>query len=598
MPTEKSTRSRSALVTREYATYGGKKPVLSKTLDQVAPKAVSSTAAAPAPSTSASQEWMPTTVGRDALKAVGRAALPKAVLRVAGSIARTAAPSVLRTVYTGDDLSVLALAIALGAGEATHERRSVLVVSEQSEAVKDKFAALYPAQASACVVAADKAAVTTTKKCGLILCDAATACAVGSKASAAFDISVVVFNGADAEATSRLRLASGSLAARRSVIVGASVKAVTSVGLRGGKADPEPAQPVAGAAPTEAPPLRSSVEMNYFVTQGIAKFNLLHTLVRASGATKKILVRFATKEVASLYCDVLLALDVKAAILCDVQDDASLDQDGGGGSDPQQGSSPNGLPNAGFLRSTLRDFEGASAGCVLLSAFGLSSPKADVILEFDPPADLRTFVASTLNASGDDARAETHIMMLEPSANVAAIAAMKHHATALATVANQVATVETPSKKKSRSEAEEATPGQKLGQWRFKKLPTPSAATSYITGNKLRSLGKKLFTINNKGFKAYRSFVHYYALLQPKSIFDVYKLSLEEVAAQFGLDEAPLLDLRTKVTQFRPKEDYSKFAQQREKRERREFREYAAANLLPEEPEEEPAQEPAAEEAA
>jgi hypothetical protein len=598
MPTAGSTISRSRRITREFATHGGAKPVVPKTLENIAPKAPTAAVQPAAASASVVAAWTPSEESRKALVAAGRSTVPKPVMRIAAAVAAAAAPTaprVQRAVYARDDAATLALALVLGCAEYVRAapRGKLLVVTPdgdaaQADGIKLKLEALFP---SVTVASADN---VTSATAASVVVGSADAVRTALKSELA-SFNVVVFLLAStatlsarqsAEKLDALRAlaahaAFGATNGPRAVVVGPYIRAVTNLTLSTTSAVPDEGAAVsADAAPSKAPAALRDVEMKYFVVQGIAKYHLLHNIATASNLSKlgmnKILVRFATKEIASFYCDALLAANVNATIFCDVETDAALDDDeevGGSMDVPRAGVAPTHV-----LQDVVKKFESSPTGCVLLSAYGLSSPHANIILEFDPPADLAAYVTSVMAADSADAAAKSHIMMLDPAAHTHVVATMKHHANVLSSAVRP--------KKAARTETT-ATPGSNdaaVPQWRFKRLPNPTASDLVIAGNQLRNLGKKIFTINNKGYHAFKSYMHYYALLRPQSVFDVYKLDFEQTAKQFGLDEAPLLDIRTRSNQFRPKEDYTKFAAQRQKQQRREDRRNADENIQPEAP--------------
>merc|ERR1711991_423507 len=478
-----------------------------------------------------------------------------------------------RTVFSQRDLGDLALAVALGVAEACSAGKAVAIVAADQAvptAVVDKLAAVFPATAVASTPAAGRVCVVGA--------DAKPTEPVGD------DILVVlaatqrmVEQGEGNIDAIHLRARASGVQPLRTVVVSTSLKGATAFRL----SHERPASHESPEVTAVAQRVVERATLHYFVAEGLAKYQLLHALIAASGATKKILVRFATKEVATFYCDALLASNVQATVLCDVEGDAALNSDGdddGAGPSGDVADVPlRGLPPSHALRSVVSQFEGARRGCVLLTAFGLTSPKADVVMDFDPPADVQTFTSAALDADHDDAKASTRIMVLDKACQSGVIALMKHYAHAIAAAAG----ARGHAQKKARAEAPNSQP-MRVGQLRFERLPAPSAADVVVAGNKLRSLSKKLFTLANKAHDAYRSYMHYYALLRPTTVFDPYRLDLDEVASQFGLESAPLLDLRTKSNAFRPKEDYGKFAAQRDLHERRAFKRLADETIQPE----------------
>lgn len=120
----------------------------------------------------------------------------------------------------------------------------------------------------------------------------------------------------------------------------------------------------------------------------------------------------------------------------------------------------------------------------------------------------------------------------------------------------------------------------------FHELPSRAGGRFLFIGEKLKSLNKRLFAIQNAAYNAYRATMRVYSTVGPRDVYDETRVALEAVAAEFGYTELPLLDLRLKDTAFRTKEDYYKAARQKQAAERRAYRKFANDNIVGEEPEE------------
>eukprot|EP00331_Platyophrya_macrostoma_P035741 CAMPEP_0176443430 /NCGR_PEP_ID=MMETSP0127-20121128/22416_1 /TAXON_ID=938130 /ORGANISM="Platyophrya macrostoma, Strain WH" /LENGTH=606 /DNA_ID=CAMNT_0017828653 /DNA_START=28 /DNA_END=1844 /DNA_ORIENTATION=+ len=86
---------------------------------------------------------------------------------------------------------------------------------------------------------------------------------------------------------------------------------------------------------------------------------------------------------------------------------------------------------------------------------------------------------------------------------------------------------------------------------RFEQAPVPSATLALLSFQRMKGLHKKLFAVAQRAFEAYRASMHVYSRLRPLDVFNVKDLDLTAYAGEFGFEDAPLLDLRTKATAFR-----------------------------------------------
>ncbi|KAG5471636.1 hypothetical protein LSCM4_03187 [Leishmania orientalis] len=120
----------------------------------------------------------------------------------------------------------------------------------------------------------------------------------------------------------------------------------------------------------------------------------------------------------------------------------------------------------------------------------------------------------------------------------------------------------------------------------FRELGTQVSGRYLLVGEKLKSMHKKLFALQNAAYSAYKATMRAYSTIGPRDVYDETKVNLEKVAEEFGYTEVPLLDLRLKDTVFRPKEDYYRAARQKQQAERRAYKAFAQENIAGEAPEE------------
>ncbi|CCW65885.1 unnamed protein product [Phytomonas sp. EM1] len=107
----------------------------------------------------------------------------------------------------------------------------------------------------------------------------------------------------------------------------------------------------------------------------------------------------------------------------------------------------------------------------------------------------------------------------------------------------------------------------------------PSQASYRLAAEKLKSLNKKLFPIQNSAFQAYKTTMKAYSGVGPRDVYDEKQLNLEKVAEEFGFTELPLLDLRLRDNSFRPKEDLYKLSRKKQAEERRAYKRFAESNI-------------------
>ena len=324
--------------------------------------------------------------------------------------------------------------------------------------------------------------------------------------------------------------------------------------------------------------------LSYFVSEGVPRLQQLLTLLINQGERSKIVVHCATAETAVFLTDMLYALKIPEAagnfrLLCDSENYQEKD----------------------ILMQDVASIEGrfdriqvgkGGSGVVLVSAFGIVPKTGTVFVQYDPVVSMSHFTGSVLArisipvaAYHKHVEAVTMAAAVEDKTPIAPYTApaaangfeYKHAIMFLYPTEENGAIALISSAYNNVSAIKASIVPQRLA-------PTSvgSCGAAFLAIKKLSTLHKRIFAIQNRAYEGYRSLMQVYSRLRPKSVFDVDELNLPRVAAQFGYDEAnlPLLDLRTKATQFRPREDYVKAAAIKKKACLKRDREFASNNIV------------------
>ncbi|KAG5471318.1 hypothetical protein LSCM1_01397 [Leishmania martiniquensis] len=374
--------------------------------------------------------------------------------------------------------------------------------------------------------------------------------------------------------------------------------------------------------------LRAPVTVHYAVAQGTHRFQFLFGLLKGLTPHRGIVVHVATRECVTFLYDTLYAflgeLPPYVALLSDYE---------GASAYTRMHSSADRQRLCLTFDSTVESGKDGKTAAVLLSCHGLVPKHGSVFLQYDIVPDVLNysqFIAEVLTpsaVSGDGGngkqcafssaggevvvRRETTVRQRKRSTSPtpAPVAARRVSAGASnATDAGEVS---------SRSNA--ASPvgvnythillllrpnevagvlrrlrhdGAKRYRLEFRELGTQVSGRYLLVGEKLKSMNKKLFALQNAAYSAYKATMRVYSTIGPRDVYDETKVNLEKVAEEFGYTELPLLDLRLKDTVFRPKEDYYRAARQKQQAERRVYKAFAQENILGEAPEEHIADKP------
>ena len=362
---------------------------------------------------------------------------------------------------------------------------------------------------------------------------------------------------------------------------------------------------------TKTPALTGpSHAVSVFVAAGAARFQLLVDLVRGAvtrSTHRALVVHVAAPEIADFLAVALFTVGpTGVTILCDGSegDAAGADADlKNAGKDAAAAKTKGGNGNAdgktsdfsradgyrvgsaqalGAVTAAFEAAAGAGEAVVLLSAFHLLPPAGDALVQYDVPSRLEDMPAVVAEAKRiGAARAAAKSAPGTPASGKPKAVGRKRGATpppsAAATTPGyaQCVLIADPAwaraacrhvtqRAAALASTKQEAPAPSLA---FTFLKPPGAGAGFLAAQSLREKAADLFVLNNKAYEAYRALMRVHAApLHPTSVFELTKLDLDQQAQQFGLESAPLLDLRTKATRFRPKEDILKAAKQVEKR--------------------------------
>ncbi|ESL05259.1 hypothetical protein TRSC58_07102 [Trypanosoma rangeli SC58] len=346
--------------------------------------------------------------------------------------------------------------------------------------------------------------------------------------------------------------------------------------------------------------MRRPVTAYYAVVEGAHRFQTLYTLLMSLREGQGLVVHFATKEACQFMHDVLYALGelpTSVLLLTDCEGPSTY-------ASVQDKDEDRGRLCAQFDRILSEvTHEGSSAKheknrVVLLSAFGLVPQRGTIFVQYDLMVDLVNFAQFVSD-------------VLTPAAYiVAAVETTKRRRSRTpppsrdrkaskggdATTASQA-----PLPTKARYDSilvflrrNELSPALNYFQRPAKRLnitfeqfsKLPSGTRFLLSLQKMRSLHKKQFSVQNAAYAAYRATMLLYSLIGPSDVYNEQSVDLAKVAEEFGYTEVPVVDLRTRDTPFRPKEDIFRAAAERAAVERRRMRAYVKEHIVGEAPEE------------
>lgn len=358
------------------------------------------------------------------------------------------------------------------------------------------------------------------------------------------------------------------------------------------------------------PTARESVRVHYAVAEGIERLQFLFSLCCGlrPGGGGGLVVHVATKEACLFLYDVLLSLQGELPPHVEVLTDYEGESQYSGAGTGEGRSAVLARFNRIASQSNSKSGSGEEkSAVVLLSCHALVPERGSVLLQYDIVVDAPNFtgyIASVLTpgAAGAaererEAVARRRRRSRSPTPTPAPTAGGEGNGeaggAASAVRYSHVLVLLRP------NEVEGALALWRPSGARFNLDFAPLAlghskgkagvvhATRYmLIGEKVKSLNKKLFEIQNTAYHAYKATMRVYSTLGPRSVYDETAVNLDRVAEEFGFTELPLLDLRLKDTVFRPKEDYFKAAMQKQLSEKRAYRRFADTHIIGEKPKE------------
>ncbi|KPA78953.1 hypothetical protein ABB37_06017 [Leptomonas pyrrhocoris] len=365
---------------------------------------------------------------------------------------------------------------------------------------------------------------------------------------------------------------------------------------------------------------RRPVTVHYTVAEGTQRFQFLFSLLKALVPHRGLVVHVATRECATFLYDTLYSfLDELPSYV-----QIFSDYEGASSFTSMHTSADRQRMCAVFDTVVQAGGQGGKTAAVLISCHGLVPRKGCVFLQYDIIPDLVNYPqfvaevltpAAALSASSTAAAAGGKAGTLDVHREKTT--RQRKRSVSPPPVADFTGSTaaDTPTQKgaaaaEKTSSTTAATPVNythillllrpnevrgALGRLRndaavryrldYHELPNKTGGRYLFIGEKLKSLNKKLFAIQNAAYGAYKATMRVYSTIGPRDVYDETKVALEKVAEEFGYTELPLLDLRLKDTVFRPKEDYFRAARQKQEAERRVYKRFAQDNIIGEEPE-------------
>lgn len=366
--------------------------------------------------------------------------------------------------------------------------------------------------------------------------------------------------------------------------------------------------------------LRAPVTVHYAVAQGTHRFQFLFGLLKGLAPHRGIVVHVATRECVAFLYDTLYSLVGELPSHVQLLSDYE-----GASAYTNMHTTADRQRLCVAFDSTVESGQNGKTAAVLLSCHGLVPRRGSVFLQYDVIPDLlnyNQFIAEVLSPGAVAADAGNDAGGTAPSA-AAEVAVRRERMTRR----RKRSTSPTPAPVAARrvgadaaNSAADASSGSKAAipaavnythilllfrpnevagalrhlrrdgasryRLEFRELGPRAGGRYFLIGEKLKSMNKKLFPVQNAAYDAYKATMRTYSTIGPRDVYDETKVSLEKVAEEFGYTELPLLDLRLKDTVFRPKEDYYRAARQKQDAERRAYKAFVQGNIVGESPEE------------
>nr|CCC94513.1 conserved hypothetical protein [Trypanosoma congolense IL3000] len=331
--------------------------------------------------------------------------------------------------------------------------------------------------------------------------------------------------------------------------------------------------------------MRDVVDVHYAVVEGTLRFQMLYTLLMNIRPCQGIVVHVATKEVCQFLFDVLYALaelPESLLLLADFEGPSTY----ASGSDTDEdrmklcakfdeviANSSTETPPSGRRKDRV----------VLLSAFGLVPRMGTVFVQYDIIIDVANFpqfVSDVLTPAAYKGTTSATLPRLGGRTVSQSKSRQRRRSRSPVESNSSACPAHSPVRYRHillmlrRNEVRGALRQFNLSARRLcinfgPMQHKPSATRSLLSVRKMQSLHNKQHAIQCAAYAAYRSTMLLYSIINDaKEVYDERRVDLKKMAQEFGYEEAPLLDLRTRDTAFRPKEDIYRAACERALRER------------------------------
>ncbi|KEG10186.1 hypothetical protein DQ04_04071060 [Trypanosoma grayi] len=339
--------------------------------------------------------------------------------------------------------------------------------------------------------------------------------------------------------------------------------------------------------------VRRPVTAHYAVVEGSHRFQTLYALLMSLRAEEGVVVHFATKEACQFMYDAIYALGELPSsllLLTDYEGASSYASVQDNDADRQRVCTQ-------FDKVVVEASQQNSSGekrkdrVVLFSAFGLVPQRGTIFVQYDIMVDIVNFAQFVSDVLTPAAYNE---VAMDPSIRRRSrtpppLGDRKESRSGAASKAGAPPPAKTMYQHilvlLRRNELQGALrhlqgPAKRL-QITFEQMPQlPSATRFLLSVQKMRSLHKKQFAVQNAAYAAYRATMLLYSLIGPAAVYNERRVDLAKVAEEFGYAEIPLLDLRTRDTAFRPKEDIFRAAREQALLERRQMRAYVREHII------------------
>lgn len=347
------------------------------------------------------------------------------------------------------------------------------------------------------------------------------------------------------------------------------------------------------------PLTRKKVEVKWHVADGMERVQFLYGLIQGLQQGRGMLVHVATKEMCVFLFDVLYrfldALPPHLFLMTDYEGESSYSP-AKTQEDRQQ-----------LLTSFDSMVNDGKRSPVLISCFGLIPARGSIFVQYDIITDLPNFsqfiaekltpgAGSELHSSsvGNEVEVVRRVVSRKrsrsrspppPTGGASAGAPPAASSSVSAPAANySFLFILLRSNEQKPATALLSRTGTRLNISYARLTPAPPLLRFLFIAEKIRSMNKKLFHIQNAAYHAYKATMTVYCTIGPREVYNEKTLNLQKAVQEFGYEDIPLLDLRLKDTPFRPREDFIKASRIKQSKERRAYNAFAQQHIQGEGP--------------